>query len=126
MPGIPVRVITKKGEEAFTIGEWKDAVIANGAALSGEVNLGMPYDTLLIAIPAITASQVSIQVAEATEGTFQPLHITEGDGTSAPVLSDAGTGVFTWNIPLGGFQFIKVATSVNQGAARTFRVCGRN
>ena len=107
------------------IGDWKTATIALNGTLSGEVDLGRPYDTLLIAIPTIDSAQVNVQVAEKTVGTFQDVHVTEGDGTSAVVKSDIGTGGITWVIPLGGFQFIKVQTSAAQtGGARAFRVCG--
>ena len=107
------------------IGDWKTATIALNGTLSGEVDLGRPYDTLLIVIPTIDSAQVNVQVAEKTVGTFQDVHVTEGDGTSAVVKSDIGTGGITWVIPLGGFQFIKVQTSAAQtGGARVFRVCG--
>ena len=107
------------------IGQWKTATIALNGILSGEVDLGRPYDTLLMAIPTIDSAQVNIKVAEKIGGTFQDVHITEGDGTSAVVKTDIGTGGITWVVPLGGFQFIKVQTSAAQtGGARVFRVCG--
>jgi len=106
-------------------GQWKTATIALNGILSGEVDLGRPYDTLLMAIPTIDSAQVNIKVAEKIGGTFQDVHITEGDGTSAVVKTDIGTGGITWVVPLGGFQFIKVQTSAAQtGGARVFRVCG--
>ena len=106
-------------------GQWKTATIALNGILSGEVDLGRPYDTLLMAIPTIDSAQVNIKVAEKIGGTFQDAHITEGDGTSAVVKTDIGTGGITWVVPLGGFQFIKVQTSAAQtGGARVFRVCG--
>ena len=106
-------------------GEWKTATIALNGTLSAEVNLGRPYDTLLMAIPIIDSAQVNILAAEKTDGTFQDLHITEGDGSSAVQKSDLGTGGITWVLPIGGFQYIKVKTSAAQtGGARTFLVCG--
>ena len=107
------------------VGEWKTATIALNGTLSAEVDLGRPYETLLMVIPTIDSAQVSIQVAEKTGGTFQDAHITEGDGSSAVLKSDLGTGAITWALPIGGFQFIKVKTSAGQtGGARTFLVCG--
>ena len=107
------------------IGQWKTATIALNGTLSGEVDLGRPYDTLLIIIPIIDSAQINVKAAEKTGETFQDVYITEGDGTSAVVQTDIGTGGITWVIPLGGFQFIKVQTSAAQtGGAREFRVCG--
>ena len=107
-------------------GSWKDAVItiATDNDLTPEVNLGREYDTLLVVIPTIDSGSVKIQVAEKTGGTFQGLNLTGSDGTTIEVVSDVGTGGITWVVPLGGFQFIKIATSVAQTANRTFRVCG--
>ena len=107
------------------IGQWLTATIAINGTLSDEVDLGRPYDTLLVVIPAIDSAQVNVKVAEKKGGTFQDVHITESDGSSAVVKSDLGTGGITWVIPLGGFQFIKLQTSAAQaGDARSFRVCG--
>jgi len=109
------------------VGSWVDAIItiAVNNVLTPEVDLGRPWDTLLIAVPAIDSSQVTIQVAEKTGGTFQTLYVTDpADGGDNKVISALGTGGLTWVIPLGGFQFIKVATSAAQTANRTFRVCG--
>jgi len=107
------------------VGEWKTATIALNGTLSAEVDLGRPYETLLMVIPTIDSAQVSIQVAEKTGGTFQDAHITEGDGSSAVLKSDLGTGAITWVLPIGGFQYIKVKTSAGQtGGARSFRICG--
>ena len=107
-------------------GTWMDAVItiATSDVLSAEVDLKRAYETLLIVIPTITSAQVSVQVAEKTGGTYQDVYVTEGDGSSAQLKSDLGTGAITWVTPIGGFQYIKIKTSAAQAANRTFRVCG--
>jgi len=108
------------------IGEWKTATIASGGTLSAEVDLGRPYETLLVVVPTIDAAQINFLVAEKTGGTFQNLHVTDpADGGDNKVISASGTGSFTWVVPLGGLQFIKVQASAAQtGGARSFRVCG--
>lgn len=114
------------------IGEWKTTTIPKYVAdppepgtLSGEVNLGRHYETLLMVIPAIDSAQVNVLGAEKTAGTFQNLTLTDDAGTNIKIISTAGTGAFTWVIPIGGIEFIKVQTSAAQTtAARNFRVCG--
>lgn len=109
-------------------GEWKDCTItiATSATLSAAVDLGRPYDTLLVIMPAtITAASISVRVAESLAGTYQNLYITSmADGDDDQPITTSGTGGITWIVPLGGFQYIKLLSSQNQGANRTFRVCG--
>jgi len=108
------------------LGEWKTATIASGGVLSAEVNLGRPYETLLIVIPTIDSAQITIPVAEKSGGTFQEVYVTNpADGGDKKVISALGTGGTTWVAPIGGFQFIEVKASAAQtGGARAFRVCG--
>lgn len=107
-------------------GQWLDAIIADEGTVSAEVDLGRQYETMLVIIPTIDTAQVTFQVAEKTGGTFQALHITDTvAGDNNEVKSASGTGAFTWVVPIGGFQFIKVKSSATQStAAVTFRVCG--
>ena len=115
-------------------GAWQDANIDIDVDddLTTEVDLGRPYEKLLIVCPALTVSAtVSIKVAEKTGGTFQDLHYfgRTKDDTIATVKW-ATTAFTTSNFStvcecLGGFQFIKIATSASQtGTDRLFRVCG--
>lgn len=105
---------------------WKAATIADEATTSSEVDLGRPYDTLLMIGTALDNAQLSIQVAEATGGTFQDLYmILSADGTSAQVITDSSTTAKTYIMPLGGFQFIKIKASATQtNGPRAIRVCG--
>lgn len=108
------------------IGEWKAATIADEGTVSSEVDLGRPYETLLLVGTALDNAQLSLQVAEKSGGTFQDLYmILSADGTSAQVITDTSTTAKTYIIPLGGFQFIKVKASAAQtNGPRAIRVCG--
>lgn len=116
------------------IGEWKTATIPQYVAsplepgtLSAEVDLGRAYETLLTVIPTLDSAVVNILAAEKTAGTFQNVCVTDqADGSNSKVITTpAGTGAFTWVVPIGGVQFIKVQTDAAQtSAARAFRVCG--
>ena len=107
-------------------GEWKAATIADEATTSSEVDLGRPYENLMVIGTALDSAQLSIQVAEKTGGTFQDLYmILSNDGTSAQVITDAGTSALTYMMPIGGFQFIKIKASAAQnGGPRLIRVMG--
>ena len=64
-------------------------------------------------------------MAEKTGGTFQNICLTDDAANNIKILSSATTGLWTWAVPIGGAQFIKVQTSAAQTtAARNFRVCG--
>ena len=97
-------------------GEWKAATISSGVATSSEVDLGRDFVFLEIIIPTVTSCTLKIQVAEKTGGTFQDL----GSG----VTTSTTTGQYSSTFRLGGYQFIKVVSSVNQGADRLIRVRG--
>ena len=107
-------------------GSWVTATIAKDGTQSAEVDLGRPYDTLLMVIPTIDTAQVTIQIAEKSGGTFQDLYITDvADGGNNKAITASGTGALTWVVPLGGIQYIKVSTSAAQTtAAVAVRVCG--
>jgi len=98
-------------------GEWKAATIASSGTSSAEVDLGRDYEWVQIIIPTIDSGNLSFTVAEKTGGTFQAL------GSGSQVIT-AGTGAFTTVATIGGFQFIKVVSSVTQTAERLIRVRG--
>jgi len=97
-------------------GEWKAATIANGATSSAEVDLGRDYDFMEIQIPTITSGTIKVQTSENTGGTFLDL----GDG----VTTASGTHNYHDVFNLGGWRYIKVVSSVSQGAERLIRVRG--
>lgn len=97
-------------------GEWKAATIANNATSSDEVDLGRDYDFLEVQIPTITTGTLKLQTAEKTSGTFKDL------GYSITTTSGTHNYHDVWE--LGGWQFIKVVASAQQGAQRLIRVRG--
>ena len=99
-------------------GEWKTALIDINvdADLTAEVDLGRPYETMLVHIPELTSADLTCYVAEKTAGTFYALGKT--------VTVAAGTGSFADIWEIGGHQFIKIGTSIAQTANRIFRICG--
>ena len=109
-------------------GSWKTVTIAQTPAVaSSEVDLGRPYETLIVVCPALTTSAtVSIQGAMVTGGTFQNIHTTDpATGNNKQVITAAFTSAnFTWIAPIGGVQFITLTLSAAQAAAKTFYVCG--
>ncbi len=96
-------------------GEWKAATVTAGTT-SSEVDLGRDYDFLEIQIPTMTSGTMSLEVAEETSGTFYAL----GDG----VTTGASTHNYADVFKLGGYQFIKVVSSVSQSGTVLYRVRG--
>lgn len=99
-------------------GATKSAVItiATDDDLSAEVDLGLNADYLQIVLPALTSTTVSVYVSLVPGGTFVSL------GSS--VATATTTGSYATMFLLGGYQFIKIKTSVGQSANRTFEVRG--
>ena len=107
----------KTGEKMIT-GQWLDAkiIIVIDNILTPEVDLGRPYETMLVHIPELTSADLTCYVAEKTGGTFYAL--------GKDVTVAAGTGEFADIWEIGGHQFVKIGTSVAQTANRNFRICG--
>ena len=99
-------------------GQWLDALIDINvdADLTAEVDLGRPYETMLVHIPALTSCNLTCYVAEKTGGTFYAL--------GKDITVAAGTGNFADVWEIGGHQFVKIGTSVAQTANRSFKICG--
>ena len=98
--------------------QWLDALIdiSVDADLTAEVDLGRPYETMLVHIPALTSCNLICYVAEKTGGTFYALR--------KDITVAAGTGNFADIWEIGGHQFVKIGTSVAQTANRSFKICG--
>ncbi len=108
-------------------GNWKTALfdISESTTLTAEVDLGDVFDTLLIRIPTITAASISVKVAEASGGTFQDLYMTiPTTGAPIQVKTSSATTAHILQLPLGGFQYIKLLSSAEQGEDRSCSVCG--
>lgn len=110
------------------IGQWKAATIAATKQVSSEVDLGRPYETLLISFPDLTNdTKITVKVAEKTGGTAYELHAFDyatGQNKVIDIRSGSKAQFFAW-IPIGGFQYI---TLYSDTAAATggwaIRICG--
>jgi hypothetical protein len=109
------------------IGSWVTGLIdiSEDDDLTAEIDLGDVYDTVIIRIPTLTSSSISLQVAEASGGTFNDLYMTiPTTGKPIQIKTDKATTAHIVQMPLGGFQYIKIAASDAQGDDRTFNLCG--
>jgi len=95
---------------------WQTGTIASGAKTTGEINLENNCEFMQIILPPLTSGTVKITVSDTSSGTFQDL----GSSLTLPTT----TGVYNTVIKLGGWQYVKVVSSVNQGAARSIKVRG--
>ena len=111
-------------------GVWKTALIdiSVSATLSAEVDLGGDYEFLLVLIPTITNSTVTVQVAEASGGTFLPVYALDDDATgNFAHATSAATTTMAVTFRIGGVQFIKILCGSAQTTTdKTFRVRGFN
>ena len=98
-------------------GSWIAATIADGGTSSDAIDLGKDYEWVQIQIPEITSANISFTVAEKIADTYYAL------GSGSQVIT-AGEGGFATVAIIGGFQFIKVVSSEEQGAERLIRVRG--
>ena len=95
---------------------WKAATIPINTVTSAEVDLGRDYDFLEVIIPEITSGTLKLQTAEQLTGDYNALGYN--------VTTTTGTHDYHDVWELGGWQFIKVVASVEQGAERLIRVRG--
>jgi len=100
-------------------GDWLPATIAASGTTSSEVDLGKTdWDLLDIQFPTLTSCSISLQVAEASGGTFYALGSSINTGTI--------TGAYATTFKLGGWRYIKVVSSATQASERLIRVRGTN
>lgn len=100
------------------------AVIANGASLSGAVDLGRNTLVGIVMPAAWTAANLTFQVS-ADGVTYSDLY--DNTGTEKSVTAAAGRFIFTVPADWVGIRFVKVrsgtaAAAINQGAARTLQL----
>jgi len=102
-------------------GAVRTAVIANGTKLSGEIDLGSPFERALIIMPDLTTdAAANVQVAEKSAGTFVTLY-----GLHLPTPGDIAVPKQKASIvPIGGAQYLKIACATNQDEDRTIYVRG--
>jgi hypothetical protein len=98
-------------------GEWKTCLIdiSESATTSLAVDLGRPYDFMTIELPTITNAQITVQTSKDAASTYQNLYTTDlADGSNSLLKNGTSTGGIAWQVPLGGFQYIKLLSSANQ------------
>lgn len=109
-------------------GVWKTALIdiSESTTLSPEVDLGAAFEFLVVLVPTITNSTVSVNVAKESGGTFYPTYRLDDDATGDFLdASTAGTATKRLVFRIGGFQFIKIACgSAQETTDKTFYVRG--
>ncbi len=107
-------------------GSFIDCAIADNGTTSAAADLGRPYETMAIIMPALISGTITVQGSETSGGTYTTLYITNPtDGTNEPLTSSATTGEITWVVPIGGFQFIKLVSGASQTSGPvTFRLRG--
>lgn len=108
-------------------GIWRTVAIAKDAKLSAEVDLGADFNKVLVLIPALDDTEVTIHVARESGGDFFPMYKMDADLTgdfahATTTLTTAKAIIFEC-----GAQFIKVSLNDDQsGGARTFYARGLN
>ena len=106
-------------------GQWEVATIAFNGTTSTAVDLGREYEKLLIYLPVLTSATIKIQAAEILASTYADIYTTDkASGNQKQVITTATTGQFMWIAPIGGFRYVKIVSSVAQGAESAIRVCG--
>jgi len=121
--------------------DWKTCLmdIDRDAEFSGDdvdqysklVDLGRAYETLVIEVPTIDSATVSVYTQSTPPVTVVPKAVHHGQVTggtpaweTAAWATTAGTGAYFISCPIGGCQFVRIKTSVNQTADRTFYLRG--
>jgi len=95
---------------------WKTGTIATGGTSTGVIDLGKDYEYVQIILPTLTSCTLKVQVSDTVGGTYQDLGVSNITNTTTGGYGDV------WKI--GGYQFLKVVSSVAQAAARTIKVRG--
>ncbi|MBU1349392.1 hypothetical protein KJ781_04970 [Patescibacteria group bacterium] len=97
------------------VGLWQDALIdvSVDADLTAELNLGRECSFVLIEVPTMDSCDIKLEAARTSGGTYYKKDI-----------KGVGTGQIMIKMLLGGFQFIKIGTSVVQTSNRTLKVIG--
>jgi hypothetical protein len=108
--------------------DWMAAVVADEGTLSAAVDLGAPYRSLIVEMPTIDSSTITVTVARTPDDTYRPLsYISLNDGDDDPAIASASTGAITVVFPVFGFQHLKILCGTAQTtSAETFYVRGFN
>ena len=90
------------------------------------VDLGQVFSIVTVEIPTIDSASIYIYVQKDKykSGVPIPVHYMKSDDTTAVLANTAGTGGNSITLLIGGYQFIRIYTTANQTADRTFYVRG--
>ena len=108
-------------------GPWVTATLAYGThtTLTPEVDMKGSYEFALVLIPTITSSTTSLQVSNASGGTFFPLYALDDDATGCFAhATSAATTTMAVVFRIGGAQFVKILFGSAQGADRSILIQG--
>ena len=111
------------------VSQWKSAVVSTGDTTSAEVDLGDYYRKLLVLIPTLTDTTVTVHVSNESGGTWYPVHVFDrlnnGD-TSASFahITVTGNGGIAVVFDIGGVAHIKVVIGAAEASVTTFLVRG--
>jgi len=101
------------------IGNWLTVTIdiSVDADNSAAVNLGGCFKELMILAPAsaLTLCKISPEVSK-DGSTFYPVYVTDpASGNDKKILAATDrTGDYTWIVPIGGAEWIKIACDTTQ------------
>lgn len=96
-------------------GEWVDFDITGTGKTSDECDLGRVYETAIILLPTINSGTIAVQGAKEKAGTFANLYTySPATGLVVQMITEATTGGYFCIFPIGGYQYIKLVSSVNQ------------
>lgn len=82
---------------------------------SDECDLGRVYETAIILLPTIAEGTIIVQGARETEVGYANLYTyNPAGGIVQMIISPATTGGYFCIFPIGGYQYIKLVSSVDQ------------
>ena len=96
-------------------GEWVDFDITGTGKTSDECNLGRVYETVIILLPTITEGTIAVQGAREKGVGYANLYTyNHADGHVDQMITGDTTGGYFCIFPIGGYQYIKLVSSVDQ------------
>jgi len=103
-------------------GEWVEFDITGKT--SDECDLGRVYETAIILLPSIDSGTITVQGAKETGVGYADLYTyNSATGLVVQMITEATTGGYFCIFPIGGYQYIKLVSSVDQ-ADKTFYAMG--
>jgi len=109
------------------IGRWQsfEIDISDSTTLSDECDLEGYFDYMLLEVPTVDKSRLTIQPLRVSGGTVRNLSLTiPTTGEEIRVRSASTTGAYMWCVPLHGVRYFKVLAEIVQTADRTFYARG--